>query len=264
MINYISILLIITSSLLILSSCQNNNSFEPVKENSKTLMPFLLDTTTYSTTVLEEYKNRSNYIPLYFGSFQDTIIVDYNTVDLGLAIPPSPPPPEGFSNIDFDSLLNHDFKKFEEYIVHNNASTDSDEYLTYNYEKDYLHWENAKLSVYVDTNQIIKNIDLSTFQDNTFAFLAYPVIITNNTDTTVSVGYGEYISLIMEAKNKNGIWEPIDKHRTYACGTDVPDIVLPKNKCVITSVKIFKIGPKTDLRLKIGDNTSNTFRALVK
>lgn len=81
---------------------------------------------------------------------------------------------------------------------------------------------------------------------------------------TIVVGYGVLIPIILEAKNKQGKWNPIQDRYIVGCGTGVGHIFLPPNQIVITLAPIFNGDYKTQLRLKCGNNYSNTFTGSIK
>lgn len=81
---------------------------------------------------------------------------------------------------------------------------------------------------------------------------AYPVYIKNMLSDTISVGYGDYIPLILEAKDSLGLWKPIQKNYRYHCGTGLSHYYLPPSQISIISCPIFDGSFSTKLRLKYG------------
>lgn len=197
----------------------------------------------------------ANYPPLYFGNWADTIYVNYEIPRYS-----SPPPPPVI--ITSGDTLYKNENDFYFGTHKDNYEKYSDYYQVIPLD-DFTSWDSAVLEITIDTNAIIRNIDYKKFQDNTFSFYAFPLIISNKTDKSVAIGYGSHLALILEAIDENGEWKPIEKRYTYMCGTGLPTIVLPSNEIVLTSVQIYKGEYLTDLRLKIGNNYSSTFKGYI-
>ncbi|KAA3640496.1 MAG: hypothetical protein DWQ02_01995 [Bacteroidetes bacterium] len=128
------------------------------------------------------------------------------------------------------------------------------------------------LEVLVDTTRIMPNSNPITLPvpipgdiiDPTErqGFCAYPVFMMNQTSDTISVGYGKFIPLILEAKDSTGNWRPLEVSYIYDCGTGLNTIFLPPGNTLITSCKIYQGDYQTSLRLKFGFewfNYSNQF-----
>ena len=201
-----------------------------------------------------------NYIPLYFGPYQDTIYADYRRYIF----------PRGWRPFDFTEYKDGKPRSAEE-IRAEYDSMDNEQYSAYygaflpEHQQICPHHETrsadtARLSVYVDTTQFIRNIDLKTIQDKTFSFKAYPVAIINPNQYCVFLGYDRYLYLMLEAKDSLNQWREVESRHTYFCTTGMSRIQLPPNELVLTSVKVFTGDYRTDMRLKIGDNYSNVFR----
>jgi len=90
----------------------------------------------------------------------------------------------------------------------------------------YTSRDSAEISIFVDTTHQIRSIDFNHLQDSTFAFHAFPVYVTNVSNEYAAVGYGQYIDLILEAKDKDAKWTPIERGYKYRCGTSIEDIIL--------------------------------------
>ena len=105
----------------------------------------------------------------------------------------------------------------------------------------------------VDTTQLINNR----------GYKSYPILITNNSNGSVIIGYGNDISVITEAKDTNDIWRPIEQEYVHSCGVGLEYIILPENEVVITSEVIYEGNFSTTLRLKIEDNYSNEFKGKI-
>jgi hypothetical protein len=257
MINYRLILSFIL--FLTLLSCQettvdNNKELKITSEQGQEIkMPFLLDTLNFKTTIKTKEKfGTAGYFPLYFGQLKDTIVPNYR-------IRPYPPPPPPLTIVG-DSVIKPT-DKYEQYPKPDHEIYE--DYFPVYASDDCVRWDSTTIEVKVDTNQTICNIDFRTFQDSTFAFKAYPVFLSNQTNKTIVIGYGTHIALIMEAKDDQGKWRPMERNYTYFCGTGLPDIVLPSKESVVTSATIYKGDFETDIRLKIGDNYSQVFRGKI-
>lgn len=252
-------LLIISTILTLLTvSCQletteRSDEIHELKPNID--FSFLVGTFDLKTTVkIQKEFGTANYPPLYFGTNNDTIYINYKLPQYSL-LPPTPITVSGDTLFKPDpkfayELMNLNHKKYSEYFQQ--ISID-----------EYLQWDSASFEVKVDTTRTNRNIDFRKLQDSTFVFKAYPVIIENKTDKKVAIGYGSHIALLLEAKNEKGKWQKIEKPFTYFCGTGLPSIILPKGEIALTSVPIFQGDFETDLRLKIGDNYSEIFNGYI-
>lgn len=241
---------------LTLWSCQdtsvdNNNIETNDTQELEWTMPLLLDTFNFKTTTkIKDEFGVATFYPLYFGHVKDTLFVNYK-------IRPYPPPPP---TIIGDSIIEPE-NKYDNYPKVDHEGYD--DYFPVYASKRCIHWDSTSIEIRIDTTQTIRNIDFEVLQDSTFAFKAYPVLLTNKNEKTVIVGYGTHVAIIMEAKDESGKWRPIERHYTYMCGTGLPDIVLPPNESVLTSAKIYQGCFKTDIRLRIGDNVSEPFKGSI-
>ena len=222
-------------------------------------MPFLLDTFDFKTTTKTKDKfGVANYFPLYFGQLKDTLVIDYK---IRLYPPPPQPmivyqPVAGKDSIVEPDDKYKDFRGGDEHEAY-------EDYFTIADIAGQIPWDSAIIQIHIDTTRTIANLDFGGFQDSTFAFKAYPVLLTNMTDQTAVVGYGTHIALTTEVKDKNGQWRPIERPYTYMCGTGLPIIILPPSESVLTSAPIYQGDFDTDIRLRIGDNFSQTFKGTV-
>ena len=257
---YLTVLLLVPA----IWSCRNNDSDrgkEGSEEGSPELgwsMPFILDTFGFRTnTLYRDEPGVANYYPLYFGPVKDTLEVNYS-----MRVYPSPSPirvytdSNGKDSIETPSDRHRDYPEPEEVETY-------EPYFLINSSVNFTRADTAGVEVHVDTAQTIRNIDYASFQESTFAFWAYPVLITNNTGKTVQVGYGRHLKLILEARDQYGNWRPLERSFLYACGTGVADIVLPPDQCVLTSVKIFRGEFQTELRLNLEGHYSESFHGSI-
>lgn len=229
--------------LTVFTSCLNNVDSELSKTEAKDVLPsfkfpVIIDTVDLSTLdfLKNDYSNSTwlttaEYEFLYIGPSTDTIYVDHF---LSYSPPPPPPPP--------NSKM-----KAKDYDIPEYKNKFDDYYIEWDSEIRFSHLLNVNLDIKVDTNFIFNN--------------SQPIIITNTNKDTISVGYGNYIPLIMEALDSNKKWRPIQKRFIYMCGNGVGTIILPPNEIVLSSAPIFNGNFKTELRLTVPktDIYSNTF-----
>lgn len=228
-----------------------SNVTEPIILDS---FPIIVDTFTFEAfnRKLEE-RSFSNYHPLYFGKKRDTLYVDYDLASYAF----------GEANI-FQVL--EDKKAMQEIkmkadLFNKKRDTYSNYYKDLNFHLDSIPatWEEAKIKITIDTSQIIRNIGRAKFRNTDFVYNAYPVMLENLSDSTILIGYGSQIPIIMESKDKNGDWVALEYQYTYPCSSGLPSITLPKNEMILTSVAIIDFDNKKDLRLRIGENLSEVF-----
>ena len=126
----------------------------------------------------------------------------------------------------------------------------------YELEKKCKYPTPKKMQIFIDTTRTI-GTSMGIFEyykkpEYRKPVLSYPVFIKNYSQDTVTIGFGNLVSLIIEAKDKNGAWKPIQKDFMYDCGTGLSDICLKPNEIAITSMNIFEGKYKTKLRLVLG------------
>lgn len=139
--------------------------------------------------------------------------------------------------------------------------------------------EGNGLEITVDTTQFItdldfrgswvstENIDETQWKSGEVHLIAYPVILKNKTNKSATVGYGNHLPIIMEAKDSLGDWKPIQVGYTYFCGTDMLFPFLKKDEYLITTCKLFEGEYTTTLRLRYGWEEyaySNEFSGQIK
>lgn len=109
------------------------------------------------------------------------------------------------------------------------------------------------ITIFVDTTKKI-GTTLNVFEyldtEKRNNKIAYPIFIKNKTKDTLTIGYGDIIPLIIEAKDNNQIWKPIQRKIHFECGTGIMSFILPPNNCVISFMKLYSGNFKTKLRLK--------------
>ncbi len=82
--------------------------------------------------------------------------------------------------------------------------------------------------------------------------MTYPVFIDNVSNDTLIIGFGNILPIIIEAKDKEDNWKPIQSRFIYDCGTGLTEFYLPPNQIAITAMKIFTGHYRTKLRLAFG------------
>ncbi len=121
------------------------------------------------------------------------------------------------------------------------------------------------MRIYVDTTQIIgvmsrfalpaptgceKMYDQQGLWIYRKPIKAYPIFIKNLLDTdTIRVGYGYFLSLLIEAKDSIGNWRPIQKPYQYSCGTGMTYLHLLPKEILVTNCPLFEGDFKTTLRV---------------
>lgn len=139
--------------------------------------------------------------------------------------------------------------------------------------------DSSTLQLFVDTSKIIGSVQLLTIPilptvETTEAtdepqytrgnIRSYPLFILNQSTTTVEMGLGEYLPLLIEAKDSTGHWKPIQKAYYHHCGTGLTNFYLPPNEFVLSSCPIFEGDFTTTLRVKhiwSKGNYSNEFQS---
>ncbi|MEL6672835.1 MAG: hypothetical protein AAFR61_11610 [Bacteroidota bacterium] len=124
------------------------------------------------------------------------------------------------------------------------------------------------IEILVDTAQIIY-LTFQTWlgdydiwiQENIQAF---PVWVRNMHLDSCKLGYGNDIWMVLEAKDPDGHWRPIEEPASYPCGFGLPDIVLPSQEIILTACPIHEGPFETNLRLRMGQNFSNEFSGRIQ
>ena len=79
--------------------------------------------------------------------------------------------------------------------------------------------------------------------------MSFPVFIENLSTDTLTIVFGDILPIIIEAKDTEGNWRPIQKRFKYDCGTGLTEFILGPEQIAITTMKIFTGDFKTKLRL---------------
>jgi hypothetical protein len=222
-------------SVLVISSCGQSTD-KDVDEVENFQFPRITDVLNNDTLELTSkvWLNHGNHEPYYFGKLTDSISIERY---LRPMIPPPPPP--GIDTSEWD--LKPRKGKFDSY------------FLDWMDDRSYKYIDSAKLSIKIDTSQIINN-DFDK---------AFPVLIQNTSIDTICIGLGGHISIIAEAKDENGQWKPIERGHAVGCSTGVHTIILPPNQYVLTSQLVYSGNFKTKLRIKMGNNYSEEFNGTI-
>lgn len=119
--------------------------------------------------------------------------------------------------------------------------------------KEYKLPSKKSLEIFVDTSRII-GIPMRLYQyskvEKRNNKIANPIFIKNKSKDTLNIGYAEYLPIIIEAKNRNGEWRPIQERMRFMCGTGISDFYCPPNNIVISAMQKYSGNFKTKLRLK--------------
>jgi hypothetical protein len=196
-------------------------------------------------------QNTANYRPLYLGIKRDTLVVNYDLSNYYS-------PPNIVELILVDSTIST-IGEVDKKQIRQNHDNYSNYFQDLAFGKKPLYWNDSNIKITIDTTQKTRNIGREKYGYTDFIHQAYPVILENTSDSTIIIGYGSQIPLILEVKDKNGDWKATEHMFTYMCGNGLPSILLPKGEIVLTSVPIIEGGEKKEFRLRIGENYSEEF-----
>lgn len=225
-------------------SCKTKSAEQSVS-NDKVKFPVIVDTSDFKTSKRKAtWLSTANYELLYIGKWNDTIYPDYSLKYY--PIPPPPPPPgakfEPTDTIGYRQILT-EHKMYPYYI---DGMTPA----------NYRTCREADISIKVDTTQRVKNDDIHANWDDPF-FEAYPVLIENKEEDTITISYGGFIPLITEAKDSTGKWRPIEKDWKPHGWQGMA--ILPPAYIGVSSTMIYHGNYSTTLRLRIDSTFSNEF-----
>lgn len=216
----ISIIVVLIGFLL--NACGKDKSIQATK------FPYISPkSSVYMPHLIDEknsyWTSTSHFEFFYIGKLKDSILLE------NISFSPQPPPnPSG---------------KKSAFIETNTSSNAYDRFRrrhnSYDYSLDSL------IEIQVNTSIVISK--------------SYPVLLRNLNKDTVAIGYGDYIPLLLEAKDSLGNWKPIQVPYRYGCGTGLETIILPPKEIVITLLPIFNGNYKTQLRVTHGSNMSKPF-----
>jgi hypothetical protein len=206
--------------------------------------PVLIDTFDVKTNEFIKLSEaeRANYMPLYFGEFKDSIVLNYRLYQsLNRTF-------RAFNSSD--TLLTEEQKK--NFVMHSSQVN----------EKVIL-LDSCNLKIEVDTSRFIKNINFYNWRLDHYktpAFKAFAIFVENQDEYCTQIGFGEYLYCHLEQKNDSiGEWMVLDNFPIYGCGTGVPTMYLFPKQIAITSIPIIKELKGERLRIRLGNTVSNEF-----
>ncbi len=119
--------------------------------------------------------------------------------------------------------------------------------------KKYKFPKQNSLELFIDTTRII-GIPMGLYEysktEKRNDKIANPIFIKNISTDTLTIGYAEYLPLIIEAKNRKGAWQPIQERMKFMCGNGMRNFYCPPNNIVISAMQKYGGNFKTKLRLK--------------
>lgn len=119
--------------------------------------------------------------------------------------------------------------------------------------KEYKLPTKNSLEMFVDTSRII-GIPMGLYDYGKYGKrnnkIAIPIFIKNKSIDTLNIGYADYLPIIIEAKNRNGEWQPIQERMRFMCGNGIVDFYCPPNNIVVSAMQKYSGNFKTKLRLK--------------
>lgn len=210
-------------------ACTSQNKSDETRTVITFNFPVFIDNREIKdTSVNIIWMNDGNHNPLYFGKLRDTIRIE------GIVghqyLPPIP-------QVGHEKSAPIKKGKFDDY------------YLEMGHYKNFKNWDSVTLNIQIDTSQFVGNAGRKS----------YPVLIENKYHDTIYIGYGNYIPIITEAMDSNGLWKPIEERFIYMCGSELEAIILPPKEFVLTSELVYTGNFKTKLRIKFGKNYSREF-----
>ncbi|MEO2071202.1 MAG: hypothetical protein ABGW99_07645 [Zunongwangia sp.] len=250
----IEYIIIVSSTILFFIGCGKNLS-----DNVQNF-PIIIDTlqnneNQYNTN---DFGVSSSTI-LYIGSETDSIEVDHSIKDL-IKPPPPPTPPTSYKqndrNFKEDSLKNEEiWNKYSQNVKKRRET--SYFVLSERVADKKGFFDTIDIEIIVDTTQKLKH-DVSKYQWDDY-YEGYPILIKNASSDTIVIGYESYIPIILQAKDENNNWNPIEKIYIFSCGNGLSSVLLPPNEIVLSSKPIYQGDFKTTLRVEIGGNYSNEY-----
>ena len=130
------------------------------------------------------------------------------------------------------------------------------------------------LTIFVDTSMNLahrsafghfaKKIENDPILDSIRHYSAYPIIVSNHTDSLIQLGiFSELWYTVRQAQNPAGEWVDIEQLMEYACGTGHRDIVLEPGWVLVAKLMRYQGDYKALCRLKLvcrgNEVYSNTF-----
>jgi len=132
-------------------------------------------------------------------------------------------------------------------------------FFKYDFEFTYKRMNKNNIELYIDTSKTISNNNPTPpdprYKKKPKSYYSHPLYIRNLSKDTINIGYGDYISVLYEAKDSLGNWKEIEKPFIYMCGTGLNNTILPPDYICITSAHIPKGNYNTKLRIKTINNS---------
>lgn len=216
---------------ILIVSC-NVNQLNNVKKKK---FPVIVDTVSTNILRFDFFqtipRSTANYSIYFIGKCKDTIFIQPY---LDFRPPPS---------------LSRFYKKNKTPKVKPPRMPFQEYYVGWLEKRNYKFADKSDIEILIDTTKIM--------------YKSYPILLTNNSIDTIFIGYGERIPLILEAQDSNKVWRPIQRDYSYGCGNGIGSILLPSNESVLTLGPIYNGNFKTQLRLTLGKNHSNTYTGFI-
>lgn len=251
--------IVIVCALALLFGCIAEEH-EPVREEEEFQFPVFVDINDLpypASLVYVDDVGVAIYQPFHFGVLTDTFKYDADVI-VKLFAPPEPPPPPdmvGSYKSSERSLDPVQQERYDEALA--NLLPHMQEY---GMDKGYHVPNEGDIELYVDVTQKLKVLD---FTSKEIVKLSYPVVLCNTSNDTIIAGYGTSLQVVMEAKDPQGDWVPIEKHRRYGCGNGLMIYTIFPGEQLLTAAPIFSGSFETQLRLKMGDNYSEPFNGSI-
>ena len=128
-------------------------------------------------------------------------------------------------------------------------------------KNDFAYFTNGKLKVIFDplNRTTLEEYEWWTKNKEYKYYKAFPIIISNESDSITIVGYGYNIPIILEALDKDKVWKPVEMRYIYDCGVGLEYILLKPNEILCVLAPIYKGNFKTKLRYRLGNSMSPEF-----
>ena len=127
--------------------------------------------------------------------------------------------------------------------------------------RHYPRYEDVDLKIIFDPSKqvTLEEYESSEKEKGYKYYKAYPIVITNETDSVTIVGYGFNVPVILEALDKDKTWKPVEMEYRYLCGNGLEYILLKPREMVCVLAPIYTGEFKTKLRYRLGNSLSKEF-----
>lgn len=142
---------------------------------------------------------------------------------------------------------------------------DNKVYIDDSTEFQYAHYNNGKLKINIDPTKQVTLEDYEWWHkiSEYKCYKAYPIIISNDTDSTTIVGYGGNVPVILEALDKNKNWKQVEQRYVNQCGVGIKGILLKPKEMLCVLAPVYNGDFKTTLRYRLGNSYSSTFTGYI-